>query len=45
MPDSRAQRAEIREALSRPEVQNVAAGLELNATQLSQGVNTLDADT
>jgi hypothetical protein len=40
-----AQRAEIRSALSRPEVQSVASSLGLSAAQMSHGVNTLDADT
>jgi hypothetical protein len=40
-----AQRAEVRDALSRPEVQNVASSVGLDAGKLSQGVNTLDADT
>lgn len=39
------QRREVRQALSRPEVQSVAAHLGLNATTLSNRVDTLDDDT
>ena len=39
------QRAEVRQALGRPEVQSVAANLGLHAGTLSDRVDTLDADT
>lgn len=40
-----AQRDEIRQALSRPEVQSLASNFGVDANTLSSSVNILDADT